>query len=283
MKRILGIVASQRIVGNSEILAKAAMEATGPDNHMELIRLQDLNIKPCKACYSCLPPDVPCHIQDDLNFLLNKIRGADAVVLAAPIYFLGPHSSIKVLQDRFLSVSNKFQEFAGKPCITITSYGVPGWEGYAQEALNLTARFLNLYLVDSAKFLGANPAEVLEDPRNLERVRQLGRSLVDPSYQRSAKEYECPVCWSDILRFDGKNVTCPFCGTKGEIRIEGQEIKYIFNPEANHRFSDEGRRHHFDQFLNSKKQEFIAKKKHYKELQAPYRSLNWWVNRPTSE
>jgi len=39
MKRILGIVASQRMVGNSEILAKVAMEATGADNQKEMIRL----------------------------------------------------------------------------------------------------------------------------------------------------------------------------------------------------------------------------------------------------
>lgn len=278
MKRILGIVASQRMAGNSEILAKVAMEATGADNQMEMIRLTDLDIKACKACYTCLPPDVPCHIKDDLNFLLDKIRAADAVVLAAPCYFLGPHGSIKMLQDRFLSVGNKSQEFSGKPCITITTYEVPSWEGYAEAALNLTARFLNLHLIDSASFLGANPAEVLEDPINLEKARQMGRGLIDPKYQRSSKDNECPVCWSDILRFDGKMVTCPFCGTKGEIKVEGQEAKLVFHPQANHRFSEEGRHHHFDVFLNGKKQEFIAKRKHYKELQIPYRSINWWVS-----
>lgn len=277
MKHILGIVASRRVVGNSEILAKAAMEATGSDNQMEMIRLPELDIRPCRACYSCLPADVPCHIEDDLNFLLDKIRAADAVVLAAPVYFLGPHSSIKILQDRFLSVGNKYQDFAGKPCITIVSYGVADWEGYAQEVLNITAKFLNLHLVDSARFLGANPGEVLEDPENLARVRQMGRNLVDPNYQRRVKATECPVCWSEILRYDGKDITCPFCGTKGELKVEGQEVKYIFYPEPKHRFSDEGKRHHFDEFLNSKKQEFIAKKNHYKELQAPYRSLDWWV------
>ena len=282
MKRILGIVASQRIAGNSEILAKVAMEAAGADSQMEMIRLTDLDIKACKACYACLPPDVPCRIKDDLNYLLDKIRAADAVVLAAPCYFLGPHGSIKVLQDRFLSVGNKFQEFSGKPCITITTYGVPGWEGYAEAALNLTARFLNLHLVDSASFLGANPAEVLEDPINLEKARQMGRGLIDPKYRRSSKANECPICWSDILRFDGKMVICPFCGTKGEIKVEGQEAKLVFHPQDNHRFCEEGRRHHFDVFLNGKKQEFIAKRKHYKELQIPYRSINWWVSPHTT-
>lgn len=282
MKRILGIVASPRVVGNSEILAKAAMEATGADNQLELIRLKDLDIKPCKACYSCLPPEVPCIIKDDLKYLLDKIRAADAVVIAAPCYFLGPQGSIKMLQDRFLSVSNKSREFAGKPCITITTYGVPDQQGYAEAALNLTARFLNLHLIDSASFLGANPTAVLEDPTNLEKVRKMGRGLVDPEYQRSYQAYQCPVCWSDILRYNGQEVICPFCGTKGAIKVEEQEAKLVFYPQANHRFSDEGGRRHFQEFLNTKKQEFIAKRQQYKELQTPYRAMDWWVSPPDS-
>jgi multimeric flavodoxin WrbA len=137
MKRILGIVASQRVLGNSELLTKAAMEATGADTQKEMIRLTDLNIKSCKACYRCLPPDVPCHINDDLQFLLDKIRAADAVVIAAPCYFLGPQGSIRVFQDRFLSVGNKAEEFRGKPCICIMTYGATDMKGYAEAALNL--------------------------------------------------------------------------------------------------------------------------------------------------
>jgi len=238
--------------------------------------LTELNIKPCKACYSCLPKEKPCAIEDDLKFLLDRIKLADAVVLAAPCYSLGPNSSIKALQDRFLSVENKREQYAGKTCITITTYGVSGWSGYTEAALNLTAKLFNLQLVDSASFLGANPASVLEDPVNLKRVRQMGRALFDPGYQRISKANECPVCWSDILRYDGKSVICPFCGTKGAIRAEGEEVKLNFFPEVNHRWSEEGIQHHLD-FLSDKKQEFLAKRQHYKELQNPYRSIGYWV------
>ncbi|MDD4170319.1 MAG: NAD(P)H-dependent oxidoreductase [Desulfotomaculaceae bacterium] len=256
------------------------MEATGADNQKEIIRLTDLDIKACKGCYSCLPPDVPCHIKDDLNYLLDRIRAADAVVLASPCYFLGPQGSIKMLQDRFLSISNSCREFANKTCITITTHGVPNVMGYTEMALNVTARFMNLKLIDSGSFIGASPAEVLEDPKNLEKVRQMGRGLVDPEYRRIPKAGECPVCWSDILRYDGTSVICPFCGTKGEIKVEGQEARLVFYPQADHRFSDEGRRQHFDEFLNRKKQEFIAKRHFYKELQTPYLSMDWWISPP---
>jgi multimeric flavodoxin WrbA len=276
MKRVLGIVASPRNLGNSEILAKAAMEATGADNQLELIRLTDLDIRPCKACYACLPKDKPCRIEDDLSFLLEKIRAADAIVLAAPAYSLGPNSRIKAFQDRFLSVENKHEQYGGKACITITTYGVSGWSGYTEAALNLTAKLFNWRLVDSESFLGANPASVLEDPVNLKRAQQMGKALFEPGYQRIPRANECPVCWSDILRYDGKNVICPFCGTKGEIGIEGDEVKLKFFPEEDYRWSKAGIQRHLD-FLNDKKQEFLAKRSLYKELQNPYRKIGHWL------
>lgn len=277
MKRILGIVASPRKLGNCEILTKVIMEAAGENNQLEMIRLTDLDIKGCRACYSCLPKDVACSIEDDLNFLLDKINNSDAVVIAAPCYILGPHSSIKQFQDRFLSIGNKYEQFSGKPCVAITTYGAQGWDGYAEPALNLTARFLNLKLVDSAVFFGAHPAEVIEDPDDLQRAQQLGKALFDPSYKRPARENECPVCWSDIFRYDGEKVICPFCGSRGEIIVKGAKAKLIFYPKDNHRFSDEGRLKHFDTYLNSKKQEFLNNRQHYKELQSPYRDSSYWV------
>jgi len=277
LKRILGIVASPRILGNCEILTRVIMDAAGSNNKMEMIRLTNLDIKGCRACYTCLPKEVPCVIEDDLNFLLDKICVSDAVVIAAPCYILGPHSCIKKLQDRFVSIGNKYEQFSGKPCVTLTTYGAPGWEGYTEPALNLTARFLNLNMVDSAVFLGAHPGEVIESPDNLKRARQLGRALFDPGYERTAKANECPVCWSNILKYEGKNIICPFCGTRGEIKVEGEKARLVFYPKSDHRFSEEGRRRHFDAFLNGKKQEFLNKRQYYKKLQSPYRNNLYWV------
>lgn len=283
MKKILGIVASPRKSGNCEILTKVIIEAAGSNNILEMIRLTDLDIKGCRACYACLPKEAPCVIEDDLSFLLERIQNADAVVIAAPCYILGPNSSIKKLQDRFVSIGNKYEQYAGKPCVTVTTYGAPNWEGYTEPALNLTARFLNLNLVDSAVFFGAHPAEVIEKPADLQRAQQLGRALFDPGYKRVSKASECPVCWSDILRYDGEKVSCPFCGTRGEIKVDREKAKLIFYPKDDHRFTDEGRRRHFDAYLNSKKHEFLSKRQYYKELQSPYRNTSYWVTPDTKK
>lgn len=103
--RVLGLVASVRKLGNSEIMVKEMLAALPDDVEKTMIRLSDLNIGQCQACYACLPPNKSCIIDDDLPFLLNNIRRADAVIIGTSCYFLGTHTSLKVIGDRLISVT----------------------------------------------------------------------------------------------------------------------------------------------------------------------------------
>lgn len=280
MKKVLGLVASPRKTGNSEMLAKEILANTGADTAKELIRLTDLDLKYCKACYACLPKEAKCPLDDDLGFLLDKIRSADAVVIASPVYFLGPHVTIKLLQDRLLSVGANPEDFQGKRCVTAASYGVPGWEGYALSALNLLAHFLHLDLVDSLLIKGANPGEVWLDPANQDRVREVGRNLLNPDWRNQPAENQCPVCRSDIFRFQADGtLECPICGVHGKVETSGGRPWPSFNPAEPNRLTPEAKREHFEKWLVMKKEEFLANRTRYKELQKPYQTLNWWAEK----
>ncbi len=67
MKKVLGLVVSNRKLGNSEILVKEILSNIPEECNRELIRLTDLEIKPCKACYRCLQPDSDCAVGDNFN------------------------------------------------------------------------------------------------------------------------------------------------------------------------------------------------------------------------
>ena len=54
MKNVLGIIASPRRMGNSEILVKEISSNIPEPHRLNLLRLSDFNIKPCRACYLCL-------------------------------------------------------------------------------------------------------------------------------------------------------------------------------------------------------------------------------------
>lgn len=91
---------SPRKNGNTDILARhtlKAIEEEGLDT--ELIRVADLDIQPCNACKVCKTEET-CPIKDGLMPLYNKMKEADAIIFATPVYFGSATPQIKALMDR---------------------------------------------------------------------------------------------------------------------------------------------------------------------------------------
>ena len=98
--KAIAIVGSPRKNGNTEILARhtlKAIEEEGVDT--ELIRLADLDIKPCTACDVCKKEET-CPIEDDLWPIYTKMKQADAIILASPVQFGSATAQMKALMDR---------------------------------------------------------------------------------------------------------------------------------------------------------------------------------------
>ena len=112
MKNVLILSGSPRKGGNSDILcqqfAKGAAEA---GNEVEIVRVADKKIAPCKACYYCRTHEGECAIKDDMAEVLQKMIDADVIVLASPVYFYSVDAQLKAVIDRtvarWLEVKNK--------------------------------------------------------------------------------------------------------------------------------------------------------------------------------
>ncbi len=75
MKKVLGLVVSERKLGNSELILKEIMAGVPDPCVRELIRLTELEIKPCRGCYRCLGNEAGCNIKDDFDFVIkNRTR-----------------------------------------------------------------------------------------------------------------------------------------------------------------------------------------------------------------
>ncbi len=112
--KVIGIVGSPREDGNTEILTKhtlKAIEEEGLDT--ELIRLAGLDIRPCDACMACRS-EGRCHIDDDLLPLYTKMKGAEGIILASPVYFGSATALLKALMERTGYISGPRRVFAGK-------------------------------------------------------------------------------------------------------------------------------------------------------------------------
>jgi multimeric flavodoxin WrbA len=98
--RVLGISASPRCGGNSDLLLREALsgaEQTG--SAVEYLRLCDYKIEACSECYNCSATG-ECPTKDDYPSILGKMLEADRIVFATPVFFLTVPAQAKLLIDR---------------------------------------------------------------------------------------------------------------------------------------------------------------------------------------
>lgn len=111
-KKILIISTSLRNNSNSEILAdcfiKGAIES---GNKIEKLTLKDKNIAFCKGCLACQKIG-HCVINDDAVAIADKMREAEVIVFATPIYYYEMSGQMKTLLDRVNSLYGSDYKFS---------------------------------------------------------------------------------------------------------------------------------------------------------------------------
>lgn len=112
--KAIGIVGSPRKNGNTEILTAHCLQAIVEGGlETELIRLSGLDIRPCNACDVCRE-EKRCPIDDDVLRIYEKMKAADAIILASPVYFSAVTALMKALIERTGFMSYGEKPFAGK-------------------------------------------------------------------------------------------------------------------------------------------------------------------------
>lgn len=99
-KKVLVISTSLRNHSNSEMLADSLTEgARAAGNTVETISLKDKQIGFCKGCLACQQRQ-KCVIQDDAIDIAEKMKRAEVIVFATPIYYYEMSGQMKTLLDR---------------------------------------------------------------------------------------------------------------------------------------------------------------------------------------
>lgn len=99
-KKILVISTSPRKGGNSDALADEFVRgAQETGNQVEKVTLYDKTIGFCKGCLSCQSSG-RCVIRDDADTIAQKMRAADVIAFATPIYYYGMCGQMKTMLDR---------------------------------------------------------------------------------------------------------------------------------------------------------------------------------------
>mgnify|MGYP002678013621 FL=1 len=99
-KKVLIISTSLRGKSNSEILAKECEKGARDAGHdVEFLSLRGKDIRFCIGCLSCQKTG-SCVLKDDVLEIMAKVKEAEVVVFATPIYYYEMSGQMKTLLDR---------------------------------------------------------------------------------------------------------------------------------------------------------------------------------------
>jgi len=101
--KVVGFNGSPRKDGNTAILLNYVFEELRAEGiETEFVQLGGKNIRGCKSCYKCFDnKNGRCAVDSDLlNSCIEKIVGADGIILASPTYFTDVTAELKALIDR---------------------------------------------------------------------------------------------------------------------------------------------------------------------------------------
>ena len=187
LKRVLILAASPRKNGNSTILAlKAAEGVKAEGGEADVVEIGHLKIAPCNACDSCITkPEAGCVIKDDMQPLYQKIRAAQGIIFATPVYWFNMSAQMKLVIDRAYAIQGKeYFAFTGKDIGVILTYG--DVDVFASGGVNALRSFQDICAFVKANLVGtvygtANKAgEVQTNRELLQKAYDLGRKLVNP-------------------------------------------------------------------------------------------------------
>lgn len=109
--KILGINGSQRKDSNSYQLLQSAFKGVNEEDktiETEMLQLANLEIKPCKACYSvnakskilwlCQRPHKCIIKDDDFEKVFQKMVEADGIIICIPLYTPIPSKFVALIE-----------------------------------------------------------------------------------------------------------------------------------------------------------------------------------------
>ena len=101
MSNIIILAGSERKDGNTDMLVDAFKKGAVEKNKVEVISVRSHDITPCIGCNSCFTrPGNECFQKDDMQIVYEKLKTADVLVIASPVYFYGISAQLKAIIDR---------------------------------------------------------------------------------------------------------------------------------------------------------------------------------------
>jgi multimeric flavodoxin WrbA len=180
--QVLVLLGSPRKKGSSAtVAAEVAKGAAAAGAAVETVHLHSLSIAACNACGACMKNGGRCVVEDDMQTLYPKVRAADALVLASPIYWFTLSAQTKLFMDRCYALIAD-DALRGKRIGVVLTYGAS--DVFSSGGVNALRTLQDAYTFAGAKIIGmvygtgGEPADMATNAALLEEAQQLGRDLL---------------------------------------------------------------------------------------------------------
>lgn len=256
-KKVLGLSFGRKM-GNTDIMIKTAlMECEKAGNEVKFIRVDDLDIKPCTGCISCVVGMTTgrgrggCPVKDDFEMLDEALLECDAVIVGSPTYVLSPTGRFKTVCDRIgpshditfrkaaydegLAAGKKKEDLPDErsfkkrvgALVSVGGAMTQNWLAFMLPTMYEFTMSMGIDVIDMHEYFGAMAYEhVLGNEPEMARMRKMGQNIAlaleadteaDRVCWRGEEEGNCPVCHCNMLTIS-KDRTSVECPVCG---IEG--------------------------------------------------------------
>ena len=181
--KVVAFNGSPRKEGNTYLLIQRVFEELGKGGiETEYVHIGGKPLRGCTACFKCREnKDRRCVLPDDpLNGYIEKMAGAEGILLASPVFFSNVTAEMKALIDRvgLVSIANGglLKRKVGAAVVAVRRAGAT----IVYSDLNFFFGYHEMIIPGSSYWnlgIGRLPGDVLKDEEGLKTMETLGQNM----------------------------------------------------------------------------------------------------------
>jgi len=180
---ILAISGSERAGGNTEYALDYVSELAGARGFgFSAVRLREHDIAPCGRCGDCNVLPAPCHVDDDMPGIIERMRAADAVVYATPVHGFGMAHLMQIFIERagvgYLRFDRPLANKVGGAIVVSRRYS----DSHVHQQLVLNMLLNRMIVVGSgfpALLRGGAPGNIARDTEGFDALDRMVHRMCD--------------------------------------------------------------------------------------------------------
>ena len=195
--KIVGILGSERIGGNTDIMLDTALaEAQKNGASINKIPLRGKTIAPCDGCSGCAKTG-KCIIEDDAPEILKELVASDGIIWATPVYFWSMTGQTKTLMDRTYALLFPKLQLANKVGGLITVAGNRGCMNLAN-VFHQYFMYNHMFFAEYAMGYAHGKGDIKDNAFALNMAKETARQMISliEAHHEFPREFDVP-----LLRF----------------------------------------------------------------------------------